>query len=97
MSVTSFLRGRLVAGCGARCEAPAPVVHAREHPPKEHYSRRRAAGDRHAAALRHLFNRMIGQLLFCLQTRQLYDQDKAFSIVSAPGPTLPPAPASTAA
>ena len=69
----------------------------REGPPKEHYLRRRAAGDRHAAALRRLFNRMIGQLCFCLQTRQLYDQDKAFSIVSAPGPTLPPAPASTAA
>jgi hypothetical protein len=29
---------------------------------RAHYDRRRDTGDRHAAALRHLFNRMIGQL-----------------------------------
>jgi hypothetical protein len=39
---------------------------------------RRERGDSHAAALRHLFNRLIGQLHHCLQTNQLYDQDKAF-------------------
>ncbi|TDC02374.1 IS110 family transposase, partial [Actinomadura bangladeshensis] len=36
-------------------------------------------GDRHAAALRNLFNRMLGQLYHCLQTRQLYDPIKAFT------------------
>lgn len=43
-----------------------------------HYQRRRDRGDRHAAALRNLFNRMLGQLHHCLQTGQLYDESKAF-------------------
>ena len=34
-----------------------------------HYRRRRDRGDWHAQAQRHLFNRMIGQLYHCLQTR----------------------------
>ena len=46
--------------------------------PREHYHRRRAHGDRHAAALRHLFNRFLGQLHHCLQTGQTYDPAKAF-------------------
>ena len=36
---------------------------------REHYLRRRARGDGHPAALRHLFNRMLGQLHHCLHTR----------------------------
>jgi hypothetical protein len=51
---------------------------ARTGPPKDHYDQRRAHGDRHAAALRHLFNRMIGQLHHCLQIRRPYDPIKAF-------------------
>jgi hypothetical protein len=35
-------------------------------------------GDWHAAALRHLFNRLIGQLYHCLNTGQNYDPIKAF-------------------
>jgi transposase len=50
----------------------------RPGPSKEHYDNRRARGDRHAAALRHLFNRMLGQLHHCLQTGQTYDPIKAF-------------------
>jgi transposase len=38
----------------------------------DHYQRRRAAGDAHAAALRNLFNRLLGCLHHCLQTRQSY-------------------------
>jgi transposase len=54
---------------------------------REHYKRRRDAhADRHAAALRHLFNRLLGCLHQCLRTRQLYDEAKAF-------PTHTPAPA----
>lgn len=45
---------------------------------RAHYDRRRAAGDRHAAATRHLFNRMLGQLYHCLQTGQHYDETAAF-------------------
>ncbi len=51
---------------------------ARPDPAKAHYDRRRAHGDRHAAALRHLFNRFLGQLYHCLQTGQTYDQTHAF-------------------
>lgn len=51
---------------------------ARTDPPKDHDDQRRQHGDRHAAALRHLFNRMIGQLHHCLQTRQTFDPDRAF-------------------
>jgi transposase len=43
-----------------------------------HYRHRRDHGDRHPAALRHLFNRMLGQLYFCLQTGQHYQPHKAF-------------------
>jgi len=47
-------------------------------PAREHYLRRREHGDGHPAALRHLFNRMLGQLHHCLTTRQIYDPAKAF-------------------
>jgi transposase len=45
---------------------------------REHYRSRRDRGDRHRAALRHLFNKMLGQLHHCLQTRQTFDPIKAF-------------------
>jgi hypothetical protein len=57
---------------------------------RAHYDRRRTAGDRHVAAQRNLFNRMIGILHHCLQTRTRYDEHIAF-----PGPA--DAAASTAA
>jgi transposase len=57
---------------------------------KEHYDRRRAAGDRHAAAMRNLFNRLLGCLHHCLQTGQTFDMDKAFPL---PEPRLEPAAA----
>lgn len=51
---------------------------ARPSPTREHYLRCRERGDKHAAALRHLFNRMLGQLHHCLQSGQSYDPIKAF-------------------
>ena len=45
---------------------------------RAHYDQRRATGDRHAAAQRHLFNRFLGCLYHCLQTRQLYAEERAF-------------------
>ncbi|MGG2460094.1 IS110 family transposase [Streptomyces sp. RGM 3693] len=46
---------------------------------KAHYRRRRDDhGDWHAAAQRNLFNRMIGQLYYCLQNRKLFDEHTAF-------------------
>jgi transposase len=50
----------------------------RPSPTREHYLRRRERGDGHPAALRHLFNRMLGQLHHCLATGELYDPVKAF-------------------
>jgi transposase len=51
---------------------------ARPSPARDHYLRRRGRGDGHPAALRHLFNRMLGQLHHCLATGQTYDPAKAF-------------------
>jgi transposase len=62
---------------------PTPAI-------KEHYDRRRAAGDRHTAAMRNLFNRLLGCLHHCLQTGQTFDPAKAFP---APEYQLEPAAA----
>lgn len=63
---------------------------ARPSPTRDHYLRRRERGDGHPAALRHLFNRMLGQLHYCLTTGQTYDPLKAFPRAST-GPDDPAA------
>jgi transposase len=45
---------------------------------RAHYDRRKAAGDRHVAAQRNLFNRLLGCLHHCLHTRQTYNEAVAF-------------------
>jgi transposase len=45
---------------------------------RAHYDRRTKAGDRHGAAQRNLFNRLLGCLYHCLQTGQRYDETTAF-------------------
>ena len=45
---------------------------------RAHYDRRRDAGDRHAAAQRNLFGRLLGCLHHCLTTGQHYDEATAF-------------------
>ena len=50
----------------------------RPSPTRDHCRRRRDHGDKHAAALRHLFNRMLGQLHHCLHTDHTYNPAKAF-------------------
>ncbi len=47
---------------------------------RDHYRRRREHGDRHGAATRHLFNKLLGQLYHCLQHRQMFNEGKAFPI-----------------
>lgn len=54
---------------------------------RAHYDRRRAAGDGHAAATRHLFNRLLGCLYHCLQTRTPYDENAAFTTTFADATT----------
>ncbi|MFE9574378.1 IS110 family transposase [Streptomyces sp. NPDC006692] len=51
---------------------------------KAHYRRRRDDhGDWHAAAQRNLFNRLLGQLYYCLQHHTLFDEHTAFPTVLA--------------
>ncbi|ONI88161.1 hypothetical protein ALI22I_20090 [Saccharothrix sp. ALI-22-I] len=45
---------------------------------RAHYDRRREQGDRYAAALRHLFGRLLGCLHRCLAREELYDEQVAF-------------------
>jgi len=45
---------------------------------RAHYDRRKNAGDRHAAAQRNLFSRLLGCLHHCLATSQNYDEATAF-------------------
>ena len=45
---------------------------------RAHYDRRKDAGDRHAAAQRNLFGRLLGCLHHCLITGQDYDEATAF-------------------
>jgi hypothetical protein len=51
---------------------------------RAHYNRRRERGDRHTAAQRNLFNRMLGCLHHCLQTRQTYAEQTAFPTALQP-------------
>jgi hypothetical protein len=51
--------------------AHSPAAHA-------HFTTRREHGDSYSAAARNLTNRGIGMLHHCLQTRQHYDETKAF-------------------
>ena len=53
---------------------------------RAHHDRRREAGDRHTAAQRNLFNRLLGCLHHCLATRQHYDEATAFPVQAAPSP-----------
>jgi transposase len=45
---------------------------------RAHYDRRKADGDRHAAAQRNLFGRLLGCLHHCLATGQHYNETTAF-------------------
>ena len=45
---------------------------------REHYDKRRAAGDRHNAALRNLANKLLGRLWWCLVNNQPWDDDAAW-------------------
>jgi transposase len=49
---------------------------------RAHYDRRKAGGERHAAARRNLFGRLLGCLHHCLATGQHYNENTAF-----PSPT----------
>jgi hypothetical protein len=50
---------------------PSPVARC-------HYDARRHRGDTHTAALRHLWNRLLGCLRHCLQTHRTNQEHEAF-------------------
>jgi transposase len=50
---------------------------------RAHYDRRRDNGDKHAAALRNLFGRLLGCLHHCLATGQHYSETTAFPVPAA--------------
>ncbi|MEU8308921.1 transposase [Actinomadura sp. NPDC048955] len=60
---------------------------------RAYYDRRREAGDRHSAALRRLYGRLLTCLHHCLATGQLYSEQAAFSSreLADPTGTEPPA------
>ncbi|MCS3845064.1 IS110 family transposase [Microbacterium sp. AK031] len=45
---------------------------------RAHYDRRRAAGDHHNAALRNLANKLLGNLWWCLQNSELWNEEAAW-------------------
>lgn len=47
---------------------------------RQHYDRRRAAGDHHNAALRNLANKLIGRLWWCLQNNEPWDESTAWNL-----------------
>jgi len=55
---------------------------------RAHYDRRKTAGDRHAAAQRNLFGRLLGCLHQCLATGQHYDETTAFPNLAPPTRTV---------
>lgn len=60
--------GYMWAFAALRCKAP-----------RSHYDRRRGNGERHTAALRNLFNKLLGCLYHCLHNHTHYDADQAFT------------------
>ena len=56
---------------------------------RAHYDRRRAGNERHVAAQRNLFNRLLGMLHHCLQNDTPYNEALAFptATTTAPAPT----------
>jgi len=50
---------------------------------RAHYDRRKTNGDRHAAAQRNLFGRLLGCLHHCLATGQHYNENTAFPTTTA--------------
>jgi len=55
---------------------------------RNHYDKRRASGDRHAAAERNLFSRLLGCLHHCLATGQHYDENSAFPPPASADPAI---------
>jgi hypothetical protein len=47
---------------------------------RDHYDRRRSTGERHTAAQRNLFNRLLGCLHHCLAAGQTYNETIAFQL-----------------
>ncbi|MFB7239785.1 IS110 family transposase [Streptomyces sp. NPDC056269] len=73
--VARTVKNQRLASAGHMCAFAA----LRTQAPRAHYDRRRAGGERHTAALRNLFNKLLGCLYHCLRNRMPYDPERAFA------------------
>lgn len=55
---------------------------------RQHYDRRRAAGDHHNAALRNLANKLLGRMWWCLQNNEAWDEQAAWPRLQTPDESL---------
>ena len=81
--VRRYIKNRRLAAAGYQWDTTVAMTYP---PARLHYRQRREHGDTHAAALRHLFSKMLGQLHHCLQHRETYDPDKAWPPARSPPP-----------
>ncbi|GIH02852.1 mini-circle putative transposase for IS117 [Rhizocola hellebori] len=81
--VHRYIKNRRLAAAGYQWATTAAMTYP---PARLHYRQRREHGDTHAAALRHLFSKMLGQLHHCLQHRETYVPDKAWPPARSPPP-----------
>lgn len=74
------VRARLVRNkrLGDACHWWAFAMLTKSPGAREHYDRRRAAGDHHNAALRNLANKLIGRLWWCMQNNETWDEAAAW-------------------
>jgi transposase len=79
--VHRFIKNRRFAFAGYQW---ATITAMSYGPAKMHYKQRREKGDTHAAALRHLFSEMLGQLHHCLRNRETYQPHAAWPHTRGP-------------
>jgi len=77
---SSYVKARKVRNkrLGDACHWWAFAMLTKSPGAREHYDRRRAAGDHHNAALRNLANKLLGRLWWCLQNNELWDEQAAW-------------------
>jgi transposase len=76
---TRYIRNRRLADA---CHWWAFAAITKSPGARAHYDQRRAAGDSHNAALRHLANKLLGRLWWCWQHRQPWNDNAAWPTVA---------------
>jgi transposase len=78
---SSYVKARKVRNkrLGDACHWWAFAMLTKSTGARAHYDRRRALGDTHNAALRHLANKLIGRLWWCMQNSEFWDDTTAWT------------------